>query len=406
MVQVIKTEDPRSKIGEMLGMSLSQGIGNGLNTYFANRSLDSVLQDKALEGAPQSKKLEAIRSALSPYGEKGQEIFNQRMQIEQQEMQEKETKKQEGLQKIKGKAIGKLQKGEALSDEEWARFTPQEVAALHKAYNPQPKGGVTAQPTPPAVNQAISQVLDQSKGLSSDELKNNMDKAGIPPIYSNGYVENRRREQETGSKHDIQFHEESAKFEEEVRKNANVARRQIPLIDNGIKSVSEGKINPGSLANVFGFFGDRGKKIANALLSKDESALLASVPEFLEGRKELFGVRLSDADLKLLQDKLPDIGKSKEANLAILNLMKKAAQKSLKLENVAESVLENKGLAYRSGKLRPLGYEREVMKAFNTFEEKENTFEELPSASEHVGKVIADDSGKRFKSNGVAWEAI
>ena len=86
MVQVIETEDPRSKLSDMLGMSLGQGIGNGLNTYFANRSLDSVLKDKALEGAPQSKKLEALRSALSPYGEKGQEIFQQRMAIEQQEM--------------------------------------------------------------------------------------------------------------------------------------------------------------------------------------------------------------------------------------------------------------------------------------------------------------------------------
>jgi hypothetical protein len=132
MVQVIRTEDPRSKIPEMLGMSLGQGIGNGLNTYFANRSLDSVLHDKALESAPLSKKWEAMRSALSPYGEHGQEILQQRMMIDQQEMQERETEKQEKLQRIKGKAIGKLQKGEELSEEEWARFTPQEVAALKK----------------------------------------------------------------------------------------------------------------------------------------------------------------------------------------------------------------------------------------------------------------------------------
>ena len=93
MVQVFEEENPQGKLSDMLGMSLGQGIGNGLNTYFANRSLDSVLHDKALEGAPQSKKLEALRSALSPYGEKGQEIFQQRMKIEQQEMQEKQQVK-------------------------------------------------------------------------------------------------------------------------------------------------------------------------------------------------------------------------------------------------------------------------------------------------------------------------
>lgn len=88
MVQVIKTENPQGRLAEQLGLSLGQGIGNGLNTFFANRSLESVLQDKALEGAPQSKKLEALRSVLSPYGEKGQEILQQRMAIEQQEQQE------------------------------------------------------------------------------------------------------------------------------------------------------------------------------------------------------------------------------------------------------------------------------------------------------------------------------
>jgi hypothetical protein len=130
MAKVIaQLENPQGKLADMLGMSLGQGLGNGLNTFFANRSLESVLHDKALEGAPQSKKLEALRSALSPYGEKGQEIFNQRMQIEQLEASEKS-------QQAKGKALSKFQKGEALTDKEWAAFTPQEVAALQKAYHP------------------------------------------------------------------------------------------------------------------------------------------------------------------------------------------------------------------------------------------------------------------------------
>jgi hypothetical protein len=371
MVQVFQTSNPHGKLSEALGMSLGQGIGNGLNTFFANRSLDSVMQDKALEGAPQSKKLEAIRSALSPYGEKGQEIFQQRMQIEQLEAQEKEKKKQEGIQKQKGKAVGKYLKGGQLSEDEESLFTPQEFAALHKAKNPKPQGGLTGQAIPPEVNQVMSQILNNSRDLSADELKSAFDQAQVPPIYSNPYVENRRRTQETGSEHDIKFHQESADFDKSVKTHADTARRQIPLIESGIKSVSEGKIKPTSLANVFNLFGDTGKKIANALLSKDESALLGSIPEFLEGRKELFGVRLSDADLKILQDKLPDIGKSKEANLAILNLMKKAAERSLQLEQIANEVLEKNGLPYRSGKLRPLGYERQVANAFEEFQNEE-----------------------------------
>jgi hypothetical protein len=415
MASVIGTkENYQGRLAEQMGLSLGQGIGNGLNTFFANRSLDSVLQDKALENAPRSKKLEAMRSALSPYGEKGQEILQQRMQIEQLEMQEAETKKQEAIQKKKGKALGKYLNGGDLTPDEQELFTPKEFVDMHKARNPKPTGGTTSQPIPKDINQKMSYIISQSQDLSSDELKNAFDTAGIPPIYSNPYIENRRRQQETASEHDIKFHQESADFEKSVNTHANTAKRQLPLIENGIKSVTEGKINPGSLANVFNYFGEAGKKIGNALLSKDEAALLASVPEFLEGRKELFGVRLSDADLEILQDKLPDIGKSKEANLAILDLMKRAAERAIRLQKVSEDVLEKKGRSYRGGKLRPLGYEREVIKAFDEQDEqsyvaqtKGKTFQALPSASDHKGKVATDKSnGKRYKSDGTKWVEI
>jgi hypothetical protein len=126
MVQVIETGNPQGKLSEMLGMSLGQGIGNGLNTYFANRSLDSVLHDKALEGAPQSKKLEALRSALSPYGEKGQEMLQQRMLIDQQERQEQETAKSEAEKEV----LGRILSGEKVSNKEMAKVSPQNQLKL------------------------------------------------------------------------------------------------------------------------------------------------------------------------------------------------------------------------------------------------------------------------------------
>ena len=114
MVQVINTGNPQGKLSEMLGMSLGQGLGEGLNTFFANRSLDSVMKDKSLTNAPQSQKLEALRAALSPYGQKGQEIFQQRMQIEQQEMQENEQN-----------VLGRVVAGEKVSPKELSKLSPQ-----------------------------------------------------------------------------------------------------------------------------------------------------------------------------------------------------------------------------------------------------------------------------------------
>src|ERR1700743_281868 len=114
MVQIIRTENPQGRLAEQLGMSLGQGLGNGLNTFFANRSLESVLKDKSLNNAPSSQKLEAIRSALSPYGEKGQEILQQRMQIEQQE-------RNEAQQDVLSQVVA----GKKVSPQQLSKLTPE-----------------------------------------------------------------------------------------------------------------------------------------------------------------------------------------------------------------------------------------------------------------------------------------
>ena len=98
MVQIFpEKENYSGKVSEMLGMELGKGLGSGLNTFFANRALDSVLKDKSLDNSSPSKKLGAIQSALSPYGEVGNELFKNRMGIEQLENQEEQAKQAQKL---------------------------------------------------------------------------------------------------------------------------------------------------------------------------------------------------------------------------------------------------------------------------------------------------------------------
>lgn len=115
MVQFFKgSSDPRDEALGVLSKSLGMGLGNAMNTYFANRSLESVLKDKSLEGAPISKKMEELQSALSPYGAKGAEIFQQRMAIEQQQMQEDEQN-----------VLSKVLAGEKVTAKEMSRVSPE-----------------------------------------------------------------------------------------------------------------------------------------------------------------------------------------------------------------------------------------------------------------------------------------
>jgi len=158
---------------------------------------------------------------------------------------------------------------------------------------------------------------------------------------------------------ELQFHKESQKYDEELFKQTKIAKNQIETIKNIVKAVASGNVTPTSLASIFKGMGQIGDKISEALINKDEATLLASIPQLLEGWKEVFGVRLSDADLRVLQDKLPSIGKSPEANTAIIKIMKKYADMTLLRSQIAKKIKEdNKGL-------RPLSYADKVETRFD-----------------------------------------
>ena len=160
-------------------------------------------------------------------------------------------------------------------------------------------------------------------------------------------------------KEEILFHQESKDYDEELLKNKKSASNQLEAIKDTEKAIASGNVKPSSLANVFKFFGPIGEKLSNAILNKDEAAIQGSIPAFLEGRKELFGVRLSDADLRLLQDKMPDIGKSEAANKTVIRIMRKYSEKSLLRYEIGQDIKEkNKGL-------RPLNYSSAIEKRYD-----------------------------------------
>jgi hypothetical protein len=158
---------------------------------------------------------------------------------------------------------------------------------------------------------------------------------------------------------EVEFHKESADYDNDLNKQTKVAKNQLDVVKNIEKALKSGNVKPSSLANIFKGFGTVGDKISNALLNDDQATLIASIPTLLEGWKEVFGVRLSDADLRVLQDKLPDIGKQPEANNAIIKIIKKYADQTLLRSKIGQQIkAENKGL-------RPLNYAAQIEDRFD-----------------------------------------
>ena len=158
-----------------------------------------------------------------------------------------------------------------------------------------------------------------------------------------------KEEEERREKRNYDYHKESKDYDEDLTKKFKSAQREYDTIKDLKKKIKN--VNPTNMSNLLKGFGTIGDKLAKAFLSKDQAAIKAAIPEFLEGKKEIFGVRLSDADLKIVEDKLPDIGNTQEANEIILNMMKKYAEQSMLRFRIGKEIKQkNKGL-------RPLGYD-------------------------------------------------
>lgn len=159
--------------------------------------------------------------------------------------------------------------------------------------------------------------------------------------------------------------------------------------------------------------------------SEQAQEFQAATLGYLTGEKSRFGVRLSDADLRLIQNKLPDLARSREGNEAILNL-KESEYLFHKLESEAQQKVlkENKGFTYDFQEKVDEELERrlsenpnierlytqsaETLKRLAGEEKEEQTgdfsFQTLPAASDHEGEYFEDEKGQIYKSNGRTWK--
>lgn len=162
------------------------------------------------------------------------------------------------------------------------------------------------------------------------------------------------KKNELDAKERRKIHEESKNFDEEILKQARNSRGQLQSVRNIKKALQSGNVKPTKLASVFKNMGHIGDKISEGFRNKDQATIDAELPRLFEGWKDVFGIRLTDADLRLLMDKMPTITKSVEANMAVANVIEKYAELGSLREQIGNDIKkENKGY-------RPLNYASQV----------------------------------------------
>lgn len=207
---------------------------------------------------------------------------------------------------------------------------------------------------------------------------------------------------------------------QEVNKAGKSAREGIATVRRQ-KEILKNKKNWGPLDwdNLVSKFGIPGAA------SPEAQEFQAATLGYLTGEKSRFGVRLSDADLKLIQNKLPDIARTKEGNEAILNLKESEFMfKTLESQAQQNVLKRNKGFTYDFQEQADQELENllsqhpdierlytqsaETLKRLAGEETQQASgdfnFQSLPPASEHSGEYFEDEKGNIFKSNGKSWK--
>lgn len=353
-------------IGNALGQGLMGGIQRGSQGHFEQQQKQQMQQQetsllqKALQGAgpdPQSRLNAVLQSNASP-----------------------ETKKYYLEFEKANQGMMEAQQNQARLDQIYGGKDLQEQANISAALPPIPKKPMAPfkpgmepnkvnpnnpgeSPTPSGSMPKITN-RKQLKDLTDDQL---IELSGIKGHSESAKQElsNRQKinkenkaDERAERKEQIDFHKESSKYDEDILESEKRANRQLETVDSIRKQIASGKVKPGSASAIFKGMGKVGDKISKFFLNPEQAIVEAEIPNLIEGWKDVFGVRLSDADLRVILAKLPDIEKSPESNQAVLKVIEKYAKMSKLRSDIARDIKE------KNGGLRPLGYADKVEKTF------------------------------------------
>lgn len=297
---------------QSIGNMLSTGLSSFTSGYYANKALNEILNDKEYKNLPQSERTSKLVSALQPYGEYGKNILATRLGIEQQAEQEKQ-------QKSLSRVLAKYQKGEPINENDISALPTDMQLEFLKASKPKaPPGGLSGQPVPPEISQKIPQILNAYRNANADQLAAAFDTQGIPRAYSNSYIENRRRQDESQTKLPTLKAELGIRRDSSVLEESDKLRSIIPTEEAALNAMEDAVIKGDqsffswdNLAEKTGFEWAR---------TAQGGQFKTAAKTFLINNVSKFGARPNQYIEQQIADALAKVGRGKDANLASIAL--------------------------------------------------------------------------------------
>lgn len=389
-------------MGSPSPFEVSRTIGNNLAGSFKKvqdeNAIESILSEASKSGDPEVLH-QTIGKILSQVSPERQGAAIKYIESAYDRVQEKQKLNRELEQKEKVRQ-GEMEAG----------VTPglHPTVQAQQLKNKQPakaEGGVTAQPVPPAVAQAIPKILDENKNAKADELAVAFDASGIPRIFSNSYIENRRREDESKVKRHTDI-------SQKVLEKADTIAEQIPQKKSALglmkDAIARKDLSFWSFDNLAELTGIEGLRSSEGALFKTAGK------EYFLGNLGRAGARPNQWIEQQISDMLTKIGRSTEANLSVSRALENELdldEERVRLTETISNDLENK-LGYvprdvgnRVNSQLKMYAERRQKELFNDLraikaigEGKDETFMKVEEGTP-VSKLVAKALLKKYKND-------
>lgn len=353
-----------------IAQGFSQGLMNFTKGYTERKDTEIYSKQLADENATPLQKATAFAqlSRVNPHAAQNY-VANKKMEMQQSALQR--LKQKEDL------ILGNVSQGVGGPQQATRNATnPQQLANVPEQFmNPeafaQPNEGMgqnappvaNAQGQPPQQQLAPEEKVEALRNLASEAENENLHNqaadlrsradAAQRDIISRKKEENQITQFQLKQKNDI--HKQSKEEFNKIEKDYDSAKTRLNSFNIMKQKLNSKNLDPKSFTNLLR------KSLENTrwkdfFLNPDQAEFQAAALDTYEGMKELFGVRLSDADLAQASGKIPSIDKTPQANEAIINFHELKDKMKVEKLKIADEIIEE------NGGFRPIDFTSQVRK--------------------------------------------
>lgn len=206
------------------------------------------------------------------------------------------------------------------------------------------KQALTEKEVPFEISRKIKKIIADNPKSNADDLRIQMDEAGIPPVYSNPYTENRRRTEEQTTKSEEsrinELRKETLPIRSDIAKKAMASSQGIRNKEHLLELIEKGDINDPTFAALAEALP---LNLGKRMLSNDTIEYKAGMIEEFNDLKNIFPGQVRVKEIELLEQKMADLFLTDDQKKSVL----KSRINALKADEIRAEVaqeIENKPL--------------------------------------------------------------